>query len=87
MNQFFCSLYMGESVPESLPSLGEPGQDLQVVSHWTLNNALKDTVLTSGFAEGLGNAPMVGAVGQAVRAQSKIQQSGGHNAGWLANDR
>ena len=79
--------YMGELVPESLPGLGKPGQDLRVVSCWTPNDALKDTVLTSGFAEGLGNAPMVGAAGQAARARSKIQQSSRHNARWLANDR
>ena len=61
--------YMGESLPESSHGLGEPGQDLRVVSWWTLNNALRDTILTSGYASGFGNAPMVGGSRQAARWQ------------------
>ena len=45
-------MYSGELLPESLHSLGKPGQDLQFVSHWTPNN---DIILTSGYAKGLEN--------------------------------
>ena len=37
---------------------GEPGQDLQVVRGQAMNNAFSDIILTSGYAEGLGNVPM-----------------------------
>ena len=37
---------------------GEPGQDLRVVRGQATNNAFSDIVLTSGYAERLGNAPM-----------------------------
>ena len=42
--------YMGESLPESLHGLGEPGHDPRVVSHWRPN---VDMVLTSGYSKGL----------------------------------
>ena len=41
-----------------LHSLGESRQGLQLVNHWTLNDALKDIELTSGYAEDLEDAPM-----------------------------
>ena len=50
--------YLGESLPESSHGLGKPGQDVRVVRDRALNNALNDIVLTSGYAEGHGNAPM-----------------------------
>ncbi len=50
--------YMGESLPESSHGLGEPGQDLRVVRDRAPNDTLNDTVLTSGYADGLVNAPM-----------------------------
>ena len=37
---------------------GRPGQDLRVVRGQAPNNAFSDIVLTSGYAESLGNAPM-----------------------------
>jgi len=33
----------------------EPGQGRRVVSYWTLNDMMNDTVLTSGYAEDLGD--------------------------------
>ena len=69
---------LGGVAPGVITQSGEPGQDLRIVSCWTPNDALRDTVLTSGYAKGLGNAPMVGgsrAAGQAARAWSKMQQS------------
>jgi len=33
----------------------EPGQGCHVVSYWRLNNVMNDTVLASGYAEGLGD--------------------------------
>ena len=66
-------MYLGELLPELSHSLGEPGQDLQGVSHWTLNDTLKDTILTSGYAEGLGNAPMVG--GSRAGCESVVQDA------------
>ena len=52
-------MYMRETLPELSHSLGEPEQDLCVVSHWALNDTLRyHTYSTSGYAEGLGNAPM-----------------------------
>ena len=50
--------YMGESLLESSHGLGEPGQDLRVVRDQTLNGALNDIVLTSGYAGDLENALM-----------------------------
>ena len=38
--------------------LGGSGQSLQLVNHWTPNDALKDIELTSGYAEDLEDAPM-----------------------------
>ena len=46
---------MRETLPELSHGLGEPEQDLQVVSRWTPND---DIELTSGYAKGLGNAPV-----------------------------
>jgi len=39
----------------SLRGPAEPGQGRRVVSCWTLNNTMNDTVLTSGYAEDLGH--------------------------------
>ena len=36
----------------------KPRQGLQVVSHWTMNNALNEIVLTSQCVGGLENVPM-----------------------------
>jgi len=33
----------------------EPGQGCRVVSYWTLNDMMNDMILTSGYAEDLGN--------------------------------
>ena len=52
--------YMGESLPESLPGLGEPGQDLRVVSRWTLNDALKIPYSPLGMPKALGMRPWWG---------------------------
>ena len=41
---------MGESLPEWLHGLGEPGYDPRVVSRWRPN---VDMVLTSGYSKGL----------------------------------
>ncbi len=49
---------MRETLPESSHGLGEPEQDLGVVSHRAPNDALNDTVLTSGHAGDLDNALM-----------------------------
>ena len=49
---------MKESLSESFRSPAEPRQGLQVVSHWLLNDASDDIVLTSQYAEDLENAPM-----------------------------
>ena len=51
-------MYMGESIPELSHSLGEPGQDLQVVRPQVLNNALNGIRLTSGYVRELEDAPM-----------------------------
>ena len=40
-------------LPELLQGLGEPGDDLRVVSRWTPND---DIELTSRYAKGLRNA-------------------------------
>ena len=42
-------------LPKLLHGLGEPGQDLRVVSRWMPND---NTELTSGYAKGLGNVPV-----------------------------
>ena len=49
---------MRKMLPESSHGLGEPKQDLRVVSHRAPNDALNDMVLTSGYAEDLENALM-----------------------------
>ena len=49
---------MRETLPESSHGLGEPEQDVRVVSHRAPKVALNDMVLTSVYAEGLGNALM-----------------------------
>ena len=49
---------MGESLPESSHGLAKPRQGLQVVSHWTMNDALNEIVLTSQYAGDFENAPM-----------------------------
>jgi len=38
-----------------LQGLVEPGQGHRIVSYWTLNDMMSDTVLTSGYAEDLGD--------------------------------
>ena len=40
---------MRKALPESSHGLGEPKQDLRVVSHWEPNDVLNDMVLTSGY--------------------------------------
>jgi len=47
--------YMEELPMGSLRGPVEPGQGCRVVSYWRLNNIMNDTVLTSGYAEGLGD--------------------------------
>ena len=48
-------MYMREMLLELSHGLGEPEQDLRVVSHWTPKDNIK---LTSGYAKGLVNAPV-----------------------------
>ena len=42
-------MYMRKALLESSCGLGEPKQDLRVVSHQELNDVLNDMVLTSGY--------------------------------------
>ena len=51
-------MYMRETLLELSHGLGKPEQDVRVVSHQALKVALNDMVLTSVYAEGLGNALM-----------------------------
>ena len=66
---------MRETLLESSHGLGEPEQDLCVVSHRALNDTLNDMVLTSGYAEDLGTALME------VWGQQGRWRAGGANPG------
>ena len=57
---------MRETLLELSHGLGEPEQDLRVVSHQAPNDALNDMVLTSGYAEDLEN-PLMEVWGQRGR--------------------
>jgi len=55
--RYMCILtYRGGPLQGLLCGPAGPGQCHQNVSYWTLNSILNDIVLTSGYAEDLGNA-------------------------------
>jgi len=59
MTKLLC-YYTSRTYMEELP-MGllqgpvEPGRGCRVVSYWTLNDMMNDMILTSGYAEDLGN--------------------------------